>query len=155
MTAVDFHTGVPDKLGYACRLLRKAYRAGNRVLVAGAPEQLNRLDSLLWTFEVGEFIPHGRLRAGQQVPAAAARTPIWLVDIAEPLAPAEPIAAAVLQADVLVNLGPGLAAGYARFARVIEIVADAPADDVAAGRLRWRQYLAAGHPPTNRTAAAA
>ena len=150
MTAVDFHTGVPDTLAYTCRLLRKAYRAGNRVLVAGAPEQLNRLDSLLWTFDVGEFVPHCRLRAGQAVPAALARTPVWLVDMAEQATPA-----AVIQADVLVNLGPGLAPGYDRFARVIEIVGDAPGDDVAAGRQRWRQYVAAGHPPTNRTATAA
>ncbi len=150
MPAVDFHTGVADKLAYTCRLLRKAYRAGNRVLVAGAPEQLNRLDSLLWTFDVGEFIPHGRLRAGQPVPAGLAPTPIWLVDLGEQGASAD-----TLHADVLVNLGPDLAPGYARFARVIEIVGDAPADDVAAGRQRWRQYVAAGHPPTNRTAAAA
>ena len=47
MTTVDFHTGVADKLGYTCRLLRKAYRAGNQVVVAGAPEQLARLDGLL------------------------------------------------------------------------------------------------------------
>ena len=149
MTSVDFHTGVPDKLAYTCRLLRKAYRAGNRVLVAGAPEQLNRLDSLLWTFDVGEFIPHGRLRAGQELPAALVRTPVWLVDLdGQVVTPA-------LVADVLVNLGPGLPPGYARFARVIEIVGDAPADDVAAGRQRWRQYVAAGHPPTNRTATVA
>ena len=155
MTAVDFHTGVPDTLAYTCRLLRKAYRAGNRVLVAGAPEQLNRLDSLLWTFDVAEFIPHGRLRAGQAVPAALVRTPVWLVDLGEQGAATHALQADALQADVLVNLGPGLAPAYARFARVIEIVGDAPADAVAAGRQRWRQYVAAGHPPTNRTATTA
>lgn len=138
MTTVDFHTGVADKLGYTCRLLRKAYRAGSRVVVAGAPEQLARLDGLLWTFEIGEFIPHLRLRAGQTLLPQALRTPIWLVDVPD----------AVEQRDVLVNLGPDMAAGYPRYPRVIEVVA-APADEVASGRQRWRQYLAAGHAPTN------
>lgn len=141
-TRVDFHTGVADKLGYACRLLRKAWRAGGRVVVAGSPDQLTRLDALLWTFEVGEFIPHARLLAGQAVAPHLARTPIWLADV-----PADIPADAGLP-DVLVNLGPGWVAGFEGFPRVIEIVAE-PADDVASGRQRWRQYLAAGITPAN------
>ena len=144
MTTVDFHTGVADKLGYTCRLLRKAYRAGSQVVVAGAPEQLARLDGLLWTFEIGEFIPHLRLRAGQALLPQALRTPIWLVDVPD----------AVEQRDVLVNLGPDLAPGYQRYPRVIEVVAE-PADEVAGGRQRWRQYLAAGHAPINHPSAPA
>lgn len=144
MTSVEFHTGVADKLGYVCRLLRKAYRAGKPVVVAGAPDQLARLDSLLWTFETGDFIPHVRLRAGQAPGPQALRTPIWLADAPDEAAPRE----------VLVNLGPDLAAGYPRYPRVIEIVAE-PADDVQAGRQRWRQYLAAGLAPVNRSQATA
>jgi DNA polymerase-3 subunit chi len=138
MTRVDFHTGVADKLGHTCRLLRKAWRAGNGVVVAGSPEQLSRLDGLLWTFEPGEFIPHARLRAGEAIMPRLARTPIWLADV-----PADAGAR-----DLLVNLGPGLAVGFERFPRVIEIVAEAP-DEVSSGRQRWRQYVAAGLAPTN------
>ena len=36
MTEVAFHFNVPDKLGYACRLLRKAYAAGGPVGVVAA-----------------------------------------------------------------------------------------------------------------------
>ena len=144
MTTVEFHTGVADKLGYTCRLLRKAYRAGNQVVVAGAPDELARLDSLLWTFETGEFIPHTRLRAGQAPGPQALRTPIWLADAPADTAPR----------DVLVNLGPDLAAGYPRYPRVIEIVAEPP-DDVLAGRQRWRQYLAAGLAPIKHSLASA
>ncbi len=144
MTTVEFHSGVADKLGYTCRLLRKAYRAGNRVVVAGAADQLARLDGLLWTFETGEFIPHARLRAGQVPGPQALRAPIWLADAPGETAPRE----------VLVNLGPDLAAGYQRYPRVIEIVAE-PADDVLAGRQRWRQYQAAGLTPVNRSQASA
>ena len=32
---VDFHTGLADKLAYACRLLRKAHRSRARVVVTG------------------------------------------------------------------------------------------------------------------------
>ena len=144
MTTVEFHSGVADKLGYTCRLLRKAYRAGNRVVVAGAADQLARLDGLLWTFETGEFIPHARLRAGEVPGPQALRAPIWLADAPGETAPRE----------VLVNLGPDLAAGYQRYPRVIEIVAE-PADDVLAGRQRWRQYQAAGLTPVNRSQASA
>ena len=40
MTEVTFHFNVPDKLGYACRLLRKAYAAGGPVGVVAPPDTL-------------------------------------------------------------------------------------------------------------------
>lgn len=142
MTRVEFHSGVSDKLGHTCRLVRKAWRAGHRVVVTGSPEQLSRLDVQLWTFEPGEFIPHARLRAGATVPLSLKRTPIWLAD-----RPAD-LADDVAEGQVLVNLGPGPAADVDRYARLIDIVAQA-ADEVAGGRLRWRHYLAAGLAPSN------
>jgi DNA polymerase-3 subunit chi len=130
---VAFHTGVADKLGYTCRLLRKAWRQGAQVVVTGAPETLSRLDTMLWVFEHEEFVPHARLRSGERVTSVMERTPIWLADM-----PAD-----VSSAQVLVNLGPGMAAGFERFARVLEIVSDEPAD-AQQGRQRWRSYQAAG-----------
>ena len=112
------------------------------MVVAGEPAQLARLDALLWTFEPGEFIPHVRLRAGQAIAPLLARTPIWLADLPVEAGPC----------DVLVNLGPALAPGYEVFGRVIEIVAESDAE-VSSGRQRWRQYLAAGLAPSNRSAA--
>ena len=50
MTEVMFHLNVPDRLGYACRLLRKAYGSGAKVVVSAPPATLARLDVLLWTF---------------------------------------------------------------------------------------------------------
>lgn len=141
MTEVAFHTGVADKLGYTCRLLRKAWRQGARVRVTAAPEQLTRLDSLLWTFEQEEFVPHVRLRPGERAAAALARTPIWLADAAQPDAD-------VPACDVLLNLGPEFVAGFERYARVVEVVAD-DAEDAQQGRQRWRRYVAAGLVPVN------
>jgi DNA polymerase-3 subunit chi len=134
MTEVAFHTGVADKLGYACRLLRKAWRQGARAVVTGDPAALTRLDQLLWTFDPGEFIPHARLRAGQAPDPVLSPTPIWLAEDA----------AGAPEAPVLVNLGPQGAAGFERFARMIELVSADEAERQAA-RGRWRQYEAAGH----------
>ncbi len=44
-------------LGFACRLIRKAYQQNLNTLVY-APGQAEALDDLLWTFADQEFIPH-------------------------------------------------------------------------------------------------
>ena len=139
MTEVAFHTQLPDKLGYTCRLLRKAWRQGLRVAVVGQPEQLGRLDQALWMFEQEEFVPHLRLRTGQPMPAAAARTPICLLDDGR----------LDVQASVLVNLGPEFPVGVERFGRVVEVVST-DLGDVELARPRWKQYLASGLAPVNR-----
>lgn len=138
MTEVSFHSGLPDKLGYACRLLRKAYRQGFRVVALGAPETLGQLDKALWTFEEEDFIPHRRLRRGEAPDERHAPTPIWLLDDE----------GADVRAQVLVNFGPELAAQPQRFDRVVELVG-LDADDIGAGRARWRHYLAQGFTPVN------
>jgi DNA polymerase-3 subunit chi len=135
---VDFHTGLGDKLAYACRLLRKAHRSRARVVVTGDAAQLARLDQLLWTFDPGEFIAHARLRAGEQPPPRLAPTQLWLAD--------QPADAGAC--DVLVNLGPAGLGGAPLAARTIELVARDD-DEVAAGRQRWRAHLAAGRTPVN------
>jgi DNA polymerase-3 subunit chi len=126
---VEFHSGVTDKLGAACRFLRKAHDAGAQVVVCGDTALLDRLDAALWTFDPLSFVPHARLKGGAAVPAALARTPAWLVD--------DPTAAPTRQ--ILLNLGTAMVDDWARFARVVEIVSNDPAD-ADAGRLRWRRY---------------
>ncbi len=135
-TRVEFHTGVAAPLPFTCRLLRKAWRSGARLLVTAPPPWLDELDRALWTFEERDFVPHVRL--GAAGPPHAARTPIWL-------AAAVPDAAAAA-GRVLVNIGaepPALAEAAAAFDRIVEVVA-ADADAAAAGRERWRAYKAAG-----------
>jgi DNA polymerase-3 subunit chi len=138
MTEVAFHSGVDDKLGYTCRLLRKAWRQGRRVIVSGEPGELAQLDPLLWTFDPAEFVPHVRARAGVEVAAELGRTPIWLVDNG-----ANPPPGAAEAAQVLINLGPQSCAGVERFERVIEVISTDP-EDRRAGRKRWRDYERAG-----------
>lgn len=131
MTEVAFHFNVPDKLVYSCRLLRKAWGSGARVVVTAEPDTLSRLDQMLWTFSALEFVPHCRLTAA---PAVVAATPVVL--------------AGSLQAcphhEVLVNLGPQVPDGFERFERFIELVT-LDDDDRAAARSRWKHYTDRGY----------
>ena len=58
MTHIGFHFNMPDKLAYACRLLRKAYAAGGPVGVVGPAPAIEALDTELWRFSALDFIPH-------------------------------------------------------------------------------------------------
>jgi DNA polymerase-3 subunit chi len=144
MAQLEFHTGIADVMGYGCRLLRKAYKRGSRVIVCGEPERLGRLDVQLWTFEQLEFIPHLRLRAGERPGAALQRTPIWLLDAGVAWPPA----------DVAINLGDAPLDEPQRVSRVLELVGSDP-EAVQAGRARWRHYKACGLEPVQAGAAAA
>jgi DNA polymerase-3 subunit chi len=132
MTLVEFHTGVADKLGFACRLLRKAFHRGVRVAVIGPDPDLAALDRALWAFEEREFIPHLRV-APATTAGLAMRTPIWLVS--GPLPDGAP--------GVVVNLGAEPPDDLGAVNRLIEVVSADP-DDEARGRARWRGYRARG-----------
>lgn len=133
MADVTFHFGVPDRLAYACRLLRKARRAGARVAVTADAGTLDRLDGLLWTFEALEFLPHWRGESEAALPPRMKATPILLLDRVEPGS----------CCDVLVTLGDEPPLAFDAFGRVIEIVST-DADERARARQRWRQYAQAG-----------
>jgi DNA polymerase III subunit chi len=134
LTEVEFHTGVADRIGFACRLLRKASRQGARVLVTAPDEVLAELDRALWVFEERDFLPHVRMPGAR--PAVAARTPVWL---ARDAASAEAAGAPRL----VLNLGAAAPHDVASLERLIEVVSAEP-DDAEQGRQRWRAYKAAG-----------
>lgn len=133
MTEVEFHTGVADSVGFACRLLRKACRQGARVLVTAPEATLRELDRALWTFEEREFVPHVRMPGAAA--DVAARTPVWLAGDVSPAPAGAP--------GVVVNLGAEAPADLGALQRLIEVVS-ADADAAARGRERWRAYKAAG-----------
>lgn len=134
MTEVSFHFNVPDTLGYACRLLRKATRQGSRVTVTGDGTTLSGLDRVLWTFDPIEFIPHVLVRRGEPPAERLRATPVCL---------AEDLGGALHQ-EVLVNLGAEPPRGFESFDRVIEIVST-DEDERAAARARWKHYAARGY----------
>ncbi len=134
MTEVAFHFNAPDRLGYACRLLRKAYLKGARLQVLADPALAAALDQQLWLMTGVDFVPHCPSDAPESV---RARSPIVIGrSLVDPAG----------EGQVLVNLGDAMPPGFQRFARVIEVVtADPPARALA--RERWKQYKAAGLEP--------
>lgn len=129
-----FHLRVADRIGYACRLLRKAYAQDAQVVVCAPPSTLAKLDTMLWASDPASFIPHVRLAPDARPPDHLAGTPIWLVERAEQ-GPTH---------EVLLNLGDELVAGFEAFARVIEIVPQ-DVDAAQAARLRWKHYADRGY----------
>jgi DNA polymerase III subunit chi len=131
MTRIDFHTNVPDKIAYVCRLVRKARVAQCKLVLLTAPSELARLDDALWTFSEQEFLPH--VVAGD---ALAANTPVVLTASDDVELPHH---------QILINLTDATPRHFARFERMFEIVAS---DDAAAaaGRERYRFYKQRGYP---------
>jgi len=139
MTRIDFHSNVPDKIAYACRLVRKARAQNMRVVMLAADaEQLRRLDEALWTFSDLDFLPH--VTAGNPL---VAQTPIILMEVADADAAAD-----LPHHQILVNLSQRVPDNFARFERMFEIVA-AEEGDRLAGRERYRHYQQRGYPLTH------
>lgn len=132
MTEVAFHFNAPDKVGYACRLLRKAVGSGAKVVVTGQAALLGELDAALWTFTALDFLPHCREPGA---PAAVlAASPVVLTEAPR----------AAPHHQVLVNLGQALPDGFETFERLIEVVT-ADEDDRQRARQRWKHYASRGY----------
>ncbi len=114
MTKVDFHVleGV-DQLSlrdvYVCRLINKAFKAGNEVYVAAASEEhAKSLDKLLWEEPIGAFVPHlGNASVHERVNIGYNCEPIK-------------------HQDCLINLSDSIPEYSARFTRIFEIVLSEP-----------------------------
>ena len=131
MTEVAFHFNAPDKISYACRLLRKASRQGARVVVTGSADMLQQLDAVLWSFSATDFVAHSLATDDATVLAAS---PVLLLE-------------SVLDAphqQVLLQLGDAVPAGFERFERLIEVVT-LDEDDRALARQRWKHYASRGY----------
>lgn len=132
MTEVAFHFNAPDKVAYACRLLRKAVGSGARVVVtADNPSVLQKLDVMLWAFAPLEFVPHCR---GNSPAFMLATSPVVLTESVH----------ATPHQQVLVNLGGEVPEGFERFERLIEVVT-LDDDDRAGARGRWKHYASRGY----------
>jgi DNA polymerase-3 subunit chi len=131
VTGVEFHFNAPDKVGYAFRLLRKAWAKGAKVAVTAEPAFLRDLDTTLWTQEALDFLPHCLSTAAANIVEA---TPIVLCESAR----SSP------HHDVLVNLGAAVPEGFERFERLIEVVS-MDEDDRAGARGRWQHYKSRGY----------
>ena len=131
MTEVAFHFGAADKIGYACRLLRKAVHAGASIEVVSDLPTLERLNGLLWAVSATDFITH-----------CGAATEGVLRELSAVQLSESPSAPATRQ--VLVNLGSTVPTGFDRYRRLIEVVGT-DEEDRATARARWKHYASAGY----------
>jgi DNA polymerase-3 subunit chi len=132
VTEIAFHFGAPDKLAYACRLLRKAAGSGVKVQVIGDEASLAKLDMDLWAISPTDFVTHC---PAASEPSVCVRSNVLLTTELHHSDGAR---------DVLVNLGNSVPEGFAAFKRVIEVVSTHSADrDVA--RNRWKFYSEQGY----------
>ncbi|MEF9997066.1 MAG: DNA polymerase III subunit chi [Burkholderiaceae bacterium] len=137
MSRIDFHFNVPDRLAYACRVVRKARAAGKTVVVWTASDaRLSSFDQQLWTFSSLDFIAHVRVSS-----PLAADTPVLLTTDAAH-SPA---------ADVLILLDdeipPAHTTLFSRYGRVIDVVSNVD-EERRAARVRFKTYRDQGLEPT-------
>jgi DNA polymerase-3 subunit chi len=135
-TQVDFYVlesaPADEAERFICRLCEKVYRLGQRTCILGPPDQLERLDELLWTFRPESFIPHARTADSSERKALPVRLQTQLEEHSG--------------CDVLVNLLPTVPRQAAGESRIVELVYDEPACR-AASRERFRQYRSLGLTP--------
>ncbi len=141
VTKVEFHSRVPDRLQYACRLLRKAAASSAQVLVTADEDTLQQFDQLLWNFSSTDFVPHCFHDAPLQL---LENTPLVL----------NPSPQADATRLTLLNLGSEVPVGFEQFTRIIEIVSN-DANDKHDARSRWKRYATAGCELSNRELAPA
>jgi len=136
---VDFAFGVSHRVRTACTVAHKHYQAGRRLLIYSTrPAMLRDVDQWLWRFDATAFVPHV-----MDDDPLAEQTPVLLCSHE----PQRHLVGVVgEQSPWLVNLDVQCPPAFANFARILEIVSHQPAD-VAAARVRWRQYTAAGGAP--------
>ena len=134
MTEIAFHFNAPDKLIYACRLVRKALNSGAKLVLQADASQLQSLDSHLWSMSVTEFLPHC---LGSAPPEQLAASPVILVsDLSE--------MQNLPHRQVFINLTNHLSSGFDSFERVIEVVT-LDEQDRQFARQRWKQYTEQGY----------
>lgn len=137
MTRVDFYvledSADTARARFACRLAEKAWRLKHTVhLHVGSDGEARQLDSLLWTFDDGSFLPHVLDTPGLE-PGLAAATPVRIG-----------CGAPSREAEILVNLDDTVPLFFSNFDRVAEIVGG-DATRRAAARERFRFYRDRGY----------
>jgi DNA polymerase III subunit chi len=152
LTEISFHFNAPDKLAYACRLLRKAVNGGAQVVVTAAPDTLAKLDTLLWTISPLDFIAHCFADADAALicaspillgmPTVLLQSQAAAFDLKAPAA--ESSAPVRPERLVLVNLGDTVPPGFERFERLVELVGASEEDRLNA-RDRWKHYAHRGY----------
>ncbi|MBC8007478.1 MAG: DNA polymerase III subunit chi [Prolixibacteraceae bacterium] len=138
MTEIKFFFNVEHKMAFACRLAKKAYDGGRKLVVYAPQESMaDEFDRMLWSFSKHTFIPHVRA--------------------SHPLSASTPIIVAHSEGDfshseALLNLGDAPPPFFSRFQALREIVL-ADEEDRARARVRAKYYRSRGFEVTHQDVA--
>ncbi len=131
MPKAQFYHNAHRPLHTACELAVSAFGSGRKLVIRAADaDSARQIDTLLWTFDAGSFIPHVLADS-----ALAAQTPVLITHAgASNNWP---------HRDVLINLArdPEPCDG---FRMLVEIVGTDP-EDVLPARSRWKHYKGLGY----------
>lgn len=135
MTRVDFYispnVAPATRQQLACRIAEKAYLKQHHVyLHVPNAEVATQLDTMLWIFRAGSFIPHAQLHDPQ-----AKNCPV-VIGFTEPPPDSH---------DVLINLADEIPGFFSRFTRVAEIISGDESTRQK-GRERFKFYRERGYP---------
>jgi DNA polymerase-3 subunit chi len=115
----------------AAKLLEKIQAAHLRVAVyADTPEKVDFLNTYLWTYSSGAFLPHGTAKEGM-----AEHQPIWISSTYENLN----------RAAVFVALDPFELTAFGEFQRCLDIFNGHDPHAVMLAHSRLKAYKEAGH----------
>ncbi len=133
MAQVDFYVldrgGEQARQVFACKLAEKAYRLQHSVHIRTTTRaEAEAIDTLLWTFRDGSFVPHSLVGAGR------ADAPVSVGGRDEDSR----------ACDLLINLGDDMPANAAAFPRIAELVSS-DSEARQQSRERFAAYRAAGH----------
>lgn len=133
MAQVDFYvlsqSGDQARRLFACKLAEKAYRLKHRVhILAASATEAEQLDTLLWTFRDGSFVPHelGNSGEGEAPVTIGSDNP------------------SARECDLLINLSVDIPEQAESFPRVAELVSSDD-DCRQASRKRYAAYREQGH----------
>ncbi|THB69077.1 MAG: DNA polymerase III subunit chi [Gammaproteobacteria bacterium] len=135
MTRIDFYilsnNRQNDKELLACKITEKAYLAGHEIFIYTAETaQSQVIDSMLWTFRQGSFLPHEIQNSAE----THKNNPIVISD-------QNPIA---IKSEVMINLSEQITDFFSSYERVAEIVPNNETSKAKA-RERYKFYKDRGY----------
>ncbi len=132
MTDIAFYHLTRSPLEAALpKLLEKSLEAGKRaVVMAGSPQRVEALNSVLWTYDAASWLPHGSAKDEH-----AEEQPVWLTERDENPNGAQFVF--LTDGAVCEDLGA--------YERCFELFDGANPEMVTKARERWKSYKAAGH----------
>ena len=134
MSRIDFYHLQKQSLDEVLPvLLNKAYATGKRILLKiGKPEDMERINSWLWTYSDESFLPHGSKKDG-----FAEQQPIWLTSDDDNPNQAEFLFLAD-GAEVSIEI-------ITKFERVFNIFDGRSEEALSQARRLWKTYKDAGN----------